>query len=229
MARCRSLTFRQGTDPNIAQVQVQNKLALGQPLLPPEVVAQGLSVTKATKNFMMIICFISADRSMDEQAIGDYVASNVEAPVSRISGVGDCTLFGAEYSMRVWLDPARLDSLGLTVTDARQAITNQNIQVSSGEIGGVPETKGQRLDATIIGPTRLNTPEQFEKILLKVNPDGSQVRLKDVVKAAAPSPGRRSKSADRNARTQPSSRSPAKACSTSPISMCICRPARASA
>jgi multidrug efflux pump len=151
------LTFRQGIDPNIAQVQVQNKLTLAQPLLPPEVVAQGLSVTKASKNFMMIVAFISADRSMDEQAIGDYVASNVEGPVSRISGVGDYTLFGAEYSMRVWLDPARLDSLGLTVADVSQAITHQNIQVSSGEIGGVPATKGQRLDATIIGPIRLNT------------------------------------------------------------------------
>jgi multidrug efflux pump len=177
-----TLTFRQGTDPNIAQVQVQNKLSLAQPLLPQEVLAQGLAVTKATKNFMMIIGFISTDRSMDEQAIGDYVASNIEGPVSRISGVGDYTLFGAEYSMRVWLHPAKLNSFGLTVVDVSQAINNQNIQVSSGEIGGLPALKEQRLDATIKGPSRLNTPEQFEKILLKVNPDGSQVRLKDVAK-----------------------------------------------
>ncbi len=151
-------------------------------MLPPEVLAQGLSVTKATKNFMMIVGFVSKDHSMDRQAIADYIASNVVNPLARIAGVGDYTLFGSEYAMRIWLDPARLDSFALTISDVSQAITSQNVQVSSGEVGAVPSTQGQRLDATIIGPTRFTTPEQFKEILLKVNPDGSQVRLKDVAK-----------------------------------------------
>ncbi|HET6308964.1 MAG TPA: efflux RND transporter permease subunit, partial [Rhodopila sp.] len=176
------LTFAQGTDPNIAQMQVQNKLALAQPMLPEDVVQQGISVTKATPNYMTILAFISTDASMDTQAIGDYVASNLEGPLSRISGVGDYTLFGAEYSMRIWLDPDRLNSYGLTVGDVRTAIMNQNVQVSSGELGGLPAVKGQLLDATVVGPTRLSTPAQFEQILLKVDQNGSRVRLKDVAK-----------------------------------------------
>lgn len=176
------LTFKQGTDPNIAQVQVQNKLSLAEPMLPAEVTAQGLSVTKATKNFMLIVGFISTDHSMDTAAIGDYVASNVEAPLTRISGVGDYTLFGSEYAMRIWLKPDRLQSYGLTVGDVSTAIQNQNVQVSSGEIGGVPSPAGQRLDATVVGPTRFTNPGEFENILLKVNPDGSQVRLRDVAR-----------------------------------------------
>jgi multidrug efflux pump len=176
------LTFKQGTDPNIAQVQVQNKLSLAQPMLPAEVVAQGLSVTKATKNFMLIVGFISKDHSMDTAAIGDYIASNVVNPLARISGVGDYTLFGSEYAMRIWLKPDRLLSYGLTVADVSKAISDQNVQVSSGEIGGIPASAGQRLDATVVGPTRFNDPQQFGDILLKVNTDGSQVRLKDVAR-----------------------------------------------
>jgi multidrug efflux pump len=176
------LTFAQGTDPNVAQVQVQNKLSLAEPMLPAEVTQQGISVTKATANFMTIVAFISTDGSMDSQAIGDYVASNIEAPLSRISGVGDYTLFGAEYAMRIWLDPDRLNSYGLTVEDVRTAILNQNVQVSSGELGALPARPRQLLDATVVGPTRLSTPAQFEQILLKVDPNGSQVRLKDVAK-----------------------------------------------
>jgi multidrug efflux pump len=176
------LTFAQGTDPNIAQVQVQNKLSLAEPMLPTDVTEQGISVTKATNNFMTIVAFISPNGTMDSQAIGDYVASNIEMPLSRISGVGDYTLFGAEYSMRIWLDPDRLNSYGLTVGDVRTAIMNQNVQVSSGELGALPARPGQLLDATVVGPTRLSTPAQFEQILLKVDQNGSQVRLKDVAK-----------------------------------------------
>jgi multidrug efflux pump len=176
------LTFAQGTDPNIAQVQVQNKLSLAEPMLPTDVTEQGISVTKATNNFMTIVAFISPNGTMDSQAIGDYVASNIEMPLSRISGVGDYTLFGAEYSMRIWLDPDRLNSYGLTVGDVRTAILNQNVQVSSGELGALPARPGQLLDATVVGPTRLSTPAQFEQILLKVDQNGSQVRLKDVAK-----------------------------------------------
>ncbi len=175
-------TFKQGTDVNIAQVQVQNKLSLAEAVLPTEVTQQGIRVTKATKNFMVVIGFISADGSMNAQDIADYVASNVQDSLSRVSGVGDYTLFGSEYAMRIWLDPAKLYKYALTVGDVTSAISAENIQVSSGEIGGLPATKGQRLDATIIGPTRYETPEQFENILLKVNLNGSQVLLKDVAR-----------------------------------------------
>ena len=174
------LTFIQGTDPNIAQVQVQNKLSLAQPMLPAEVVAQGLSVTKATRNFMLVASFTSKDHSMDRAAIGDYLASNVTNPLARISGVGDYILFGSEYAMRIWVKPERLQSYGLTISDVQNAIASQNVQVSSGEIGGLPARKGQLLDATVVGPTRFTDPEQFRNVLLKVNTDGSQVRLKDV-------------------------------------------------
>ncbi len=175
-------TFKQGTDVNIAQVQVQNKLSLAEAVLPTEVTQQGIRVTKATKNFMVVIGFISADGSMNAQDIADYVASNVQDSLSRVSGVGDYTLFGAEYAMRIWLDPAKLYKYALTVGDVTSAISAENIQVSSGEIGGLPASKGQRLDATIIGPTRYETPEQFENILLKVNLNGSQVLLRDVAR-----------------------------------------------
>ena len=174
------LTFAQGTDPDIAQVQVQNKLQLAQPRLPTEVTTQGLSVAKAVKNFMMVVSFISTDGTMSAQDISDYVASNVSDPLSRVSGVGDHTLFGSEYAMRIWLDPQKLYSYGLTVGDVEAAIQNQNIQVSSGELGGLPAKPGARLDATIIGPTRLSSPEEFRRIILKVQQDGSQVRLGDI-------------------------------------------------
>ncbi|MBS1023928.1 efflux RND transporter permease subunit [Gluconobacter cerinus] len=176
------LTFEQGTNPDIAQVQVQNKLQLAQPRLPSEVTAQGLGVTKATKNFMMVLAFISEDGSMSGQDIADYVASNISDPLSRVSGVGDHTLFGSEYAMRIWLDPSRLYNYGLTVGDVQSAIQAQNIQVSSGELGGLPAKKGIGFDATVIGPTRLSSPEEFNKILLKVQQDGSQVRLSDVAR-----------------------------------------------
>ena len=176
------LTFRQGTDPNIAQVQVQNKLALAQANLPAEVTQQGIKVTKAVKNFMMIVGLISTDSSMTAQDITDYIASNIQDPLSRVTGVGDYTLFGSEYAMRIWLDPGKLYKYGLTAGDVTGAIAAQNIQVSSGELGGLPSVKGQRLDATIIGPTRFETPEQFETILLKVNSNGSQVLLRDVAR-----------------------------------------------
>ncbi|WP_323670754.1 efflux RND transporter permease subunit [Bombella pluederhausensis] len=174
------LTFEQGTNPDIAQVQVQNKLQLAQPRLPPEVVSQGLSITKAAKNFMLVIGFISTDGSMSGQDISDYVASNVMDPLSRISGVGDHTLFGSEYAMRIWMDPDKLYKYGLTVSDVQAAVQSQNIQVASGELGGLPARKGIGFDANIIGPVRLTEPEQFSNMLLKVQQDGSQVRMKDI-------------------------------------------------
>ncbi|GAB2551831.1 efflux RND transporter permease subunit [Rhodanobacter koreensis] len=177
-----TLYFEQGTNPDIAQVQVQNKLQLATPLLPAEVQAQGIRVAKATRNFLLVIGFYSADGSMNNDDISDYVASHVQDPISRTPGVGDYQLFGSQYAMRIWLDSARLDNYGLTPVDVTNALQAQNVQVASGELGGLPSAKGQRLNATIVGPQRLQTAEQFGQILLKVNPDGSQVRLKDVAR-----------------------------------------------
>jgi multidrug efflux pump len=179
-----TLDFEQGSDPDIAQVQVQNKLALATPLLPIEVQQQGISVSKATKNFLMVVGFVSTDGSLSGEDIADYVASHVQDPLSRTPGVGTLQLFGAQYAMRIWLDPAKLNSYNLTPVDVSNAITAQNVQVTSGEVGGLPAVRGQALDATVIGPTLLNTPEQFGAILLRVNSNGSQVRLRDVARVA---------------------------------------------
>ncbi|MBO6090747.1 MAG: efflux RND transporter permease subunit [Acetobacter sp.] len=176
------LTFTQGTNIDIAQVQVQNKLQLAQSKLPSEVTAQGISVTKAVKNFMLVLGFISTDGSMSGSDIAEYVASNIADPLSRITGVGDHTLFGSEYAMRIWLNPNKLFHYGITIKDVVAAIQAQNIQISSGELGGLPAEKGIHLDATIIGPTRLTSPKEFENILLRVRSNGSQVRIQDVGK-----------------------------------------------
>jgi len=156
-----TLYFEQGTNPDIAQVQVQNKLQLATPLLPVEVQAQGIRVAKATRNFLLVIGFYSADGSMNNDDISDYVASHVQDPISRTPGVGDYQLFGSQYAMRIWLDSARLDNYGLTPVDVNNALQAQNVQVASGELGGLPSAKGQRLNATIVGPQRLQTAEQF--------------------------------------------------------------------
>ena len=176
------LTFKQGTDPDIAQVQVQNKLSLAEAVLPAEVTQQGIKVNKATKNFFLIVALVSTDGSMNGADIADYLATNIQPPVSRVTGVGDYTLFGSEYAMRIWLDPGKLFKYLLTAGDVTNAINAQNIQVSSGELGGLPAVPGQRLDATIVGPSRFQNPGQFETILLKVNPDGSRVLLRDVAR-----------------------------------------------
>jgi multidrug efflux pump len=173
-------TFNQGTNPDIAQVQVQNKLNLATPLLPQEVQQQGLRVTKAVKNFLMVIGLVSEDGSMAKEDLANYIVSNMQDPISRTSGVGDFQIFGAQYAMRIWLDPAKLNNFQLTPVDVKSAITAQNVQISSGQLGGLPAVKNQQLNATIIGKTRLQTAEQFGNILLKVNRDGSQVRLHDV-------------------------------------------------
>ncbi|MDG9926169.1 MULTISPECIES: efflux RND transporter permease subunit [unclassified Pseudomonas] len=175
-------TFEQGTNPDIAQVQVQNKLQLATPLLPQEVQQQGIRVTKAVKNFLLVIGVVSADGSMDKNDLSNYIVSNLQDPISRTKGVGDFQVFGSQYAMRIWLDPARLNNYQLTPVDVKSAIQAQNVQVSSGQLGGLPASPGTQLNATIIGKTRLQTPEQFGAILLKVNRDGSQVRLRDVAR-----------------------------------------------
>ena len=159
---------------------MQNKLSLAQPLLPQEVQQQGIRVTKATKNFLIVAGFVSTDGTMTKDDLADYVASYVQDPISRTQGVGDFQLFGSQYAMRIWLNPDKLINYGLTTTDVVNAIKEQNVQVSSGQLGGLPAVRGQQLNATIIGPSRLQKPEDFGRILLKVNQDGSQVRLANV-------------------------------------------------
>ena len=175
-----TVTFDQGVDPDIAQVQVQNKLQPATPLLPQEVQQQGIRVTKAVRNFLMVIGVVSEDGSMDRFDLADYIVSNIQDPISRTQGVGDFQVFGAPYAMRIWLDPAKLNSFKLTPGDISAAIQAQNVQVSAGQFGGLPAVPGQQLNATILSKTRLQTPEQFREILLKVEADGSQVRLGDV-------------------------------------------------
>ena len=175
-----TLNFQQGTNPDIAQVQVQNKLQLATPLLPLEVQQGGLRVAKSNKNILIFAAFVSMDDRMTSSDIADFIASTIQYPVSRTSGVGDIQLFGSQYAMRIWMDPAKLSSYGLTPVDLTNAIASQNVQVTSGELGGLPSRPSQLLNATIIGPSRLQTPEQFGDVLLRVNPDGSIVRLRDV-------------------------------------------------
>jgi multidrug efflux pump len=175
-----TLTFAAGTNPDIAQVQVQNKLQLATPLLPQAVQQQGTKVTKSSSSFLLVMAFNSEDNSMNKYDLANYVASNIEDPVSRIDGVGTVTLFGSQYAMRIWLDANRLNNYGLTPVDVQTAIQAQNVQVSGGSLGGTPSVPGQLLQATISEATLLQTPEQFGNILLKVNQDGSRVLLKDV-------------------------------------------------
>ena len=177
-----TLNFEQGTNVDIAQVQAQNKLQLALPLLPQEVQQEGIRVAKATKNFLLVLGFSSIDGKMSPFDIADFIASKVQDPISRTSGVGDYILFGSQHAMRIWMDPAKLNNFSLTPVDVSLAIQNQNVQIASGELGGLPEVKGQQLNATILGPSRLQTAEQFGAILLRVNPDGSQVRLRDVAR-----------------------------------------------
>ncbi|MGC5428084.1 efflux RND transporter permease subunit, partial [Aeromonas veronii bv. sobria] len=177
-----TLTFQPGTDPDIAQVQVQNKLQQAMSLLPQEVQQQGIRVQKTSSSFLMVAAFISSDGSMNNDDLADYVVSNIKEPLSRLDGVGDITLFGSQYSMRVWLDPNKLNRVQMTPGDVQTAIKAQNAQVAFGKLGGTPSVEDQQFTATIMGQTRLSTVEQFNDILLRVNQDGSKVRLKDVAR-----------------------------------------------
>lgn len=178
-----TVTFNQGTNPDTAQVQVQNKLNLATPLLPQEVQQQGLRVTKSVKNFLLVIGLVAEDGSgLTREDLSNYIVSNIQDPISRTSGVGDFQVFGSQYAMRIWLDPAKLNNYQMTPVDVSTAISAQNVQIATGQLGGLPALPGTQLNATIIGKTRLQTPEQFGNILLKVNTDGSQVRLRDVAR-----------------------------------------------
>jgi HAE1 family hydrophobic/amphiphilic exporter-1/multidrug efflux pump len=177
-----SVTFEPGTDPDIAQVQVQNKLQLAMPQLPQEVQRQGVRVAKSASNFLMIAAFVSADGSMSRNDITDYVVSSLQDPISRVAGVGEVQAFGSQYAMRVWLDPGKLVAYGLTSLDVAAAIQAQNAQVSAGQFGGNPAVPGQQLNATITAQTRLQTADEFAAIVLRVLPSGAQVRLRDVAR-----------------------------------------------
>jgi multidrug efflux pump len=177
-----TLYFAQGTDPDIAEVQVQNKLQLAQPRLPEVVQQQGITVAKATKNFLLVLGFVSTDGSMSSADISNFIASKVQDSISRTAGVGDYQLFGTQYAMRIWLDPAKLNNYALTPTDVANAISAQNVQVAAGELGGLPAVPGQQLNATVIGPSYLSTPDQFGGLLLKVTQGGARVRIRDVAR-----------------------------------------------
>ncbi len=177
-----NLTFMPGTDPDIAQVQVQNKLQQATTQLPQIVQQQGISVEKTTSSFLMVVGFISTDGKLDNDDLADYVVSNIKDPLSRIDGVGEIQLFGSQYAMRIWLDPLKLSSYQLTPDDVKNAITDQNAQIALGKLGGTPAVSNQQFTATIMGQSRLNSPEQFGNVLLRVNQDGSKVRLKDVAR-----------------------------------------------
>lgn len=178
------LTFAPGTDPDIAQVQVQNKLDRAMPLLPQQVQQLGVEVTKSSDSFLMVMGFISIDGSMDKADIADYIATNIQDPISRVQGVGQTQLFGAPYAMRIWLDATKLNEFSLSPTDIIAAIREQNHHVASGELGGTPAIPGQQLNATLIAQTQLSSPEEFGRIMLRVMPDGSKVTLNDVSEIA---------------------------------------------
>lgn len=177
-----TLTFEPEADPDIAQVQVQNKLQAAMSNLPQEVQAMGVTVTKSNDAFLMVAAFYTDDSSMSELEIGDIISSQLVDPLSRVNGVGDIMAWAPSHAMRIWLDPHKLTSYQLTAMDVHSAISVQNNDVAAGQIGALPAVKGQQLNATISTQSRLRTVKQFEQIILRVNTDGSQVRLKDVAR-----------------------------------------------
>ena len=177
-----NLNFEQGIDPDIAQVQVQNKLQSATALLPEDVQRQGVKVTKSGASFMQVLAFYSPDGSLSAADIKDYVNSNISEPLSRVAGVGEIQVFGGSYAMRIWLDPAKMTSLQVTPSDVAAAINAQNSQVAVGQLGGAPAIKGQVLNATVNAQSMLQTPEQFRNIFLKNTASGAQVRLGDVAR-----------------------------------------------
>ncbi|MCC2978394.1 efflux RND transporter permease subunit [Sphingomonas sp. PL-96] len=179
-----TLTFEQGTDPDIAQVQVQNKLQAATSLLPQEVQRQGVTVAKSAASFLLVAAIYSDNDSHTANDLSDYIVSQVQDPVSRVTGVGELQVFGTQYAMRIWVDPLKLRSYNLTIDDVTTAVTAQNAQVSAGQIGQLPSSKEQELNATVSVQSRLQTPEQFGAIRLKTDQSGAVVRLRDVARVA---------------------------------------------
>ncbi|HEX4944610.1 MAG TPA: efflux RND transporter permease subunit, partial [Usitatibacteraceae bacterium] len=177
-----TLTFDSSVNPDTAQVQVQNKLALATVSLPQIVQQQGIRVSKANPGFLMVMGFVSQDGSMEQRDIADYVKATIADPISRVDGVGSVQVFGARYAMRVWLDPGKLDTYRLSPADVIAAVRAQNAQVAVGQLGGTPAIPGQQLNATITGQDRLQTPEQFRAIVVRSRADGSALTLGDVAR-----------------------------------------------
>ncbi|MBD7924559.1 efflux RND transporter permease subunit [Xanthomonas bonasiae] len=178
-----TLTFDSGTDPDTAQVQVQNKVSQGESMLPEAVQSNGVTVTKSAGSSMfMVLAFTSEDGSMDSTDIGDYMVSTLQDPISRLNGIGGVNVFGSEYSMRVWLDPEKLRTYALMPSDVSNAISAQNADVSSGALGALPAAQGQQLNATVTSRSKLKTPAQFEAIVLKSQAGGATVYLRDVAR-----------------------------------------------
>lgn len=177
-----TLVFEAGTNVDIAQVQVQNKLQLATPLLPEEVQRQGLSVAKSVKNFLMVASLISEDGRLDGADLSDYIASNIQDSIGRLNGVGDTQIFGSQYAMRIWLDPLKMEKYKLNPSDIISAIQQQNTQVTGGQIGAAPAVRGQEINVTVIAAERFEKVEQFENIFIRTNLDGSSVFLKDVAR-----------------------------------------------
>jgi len=178
-----TLTFDAGVNPDIAQVQTQNKLQLALPLLPLAVQQQGVQVVKSARNFLMIVGFVSSNERFGNADLADYLVANVQDPLTRVTGVGEVQVFGSQYAMRIWLDPDKLNKYRLTPADVRAALQAQNTQVSAGQLGGTPNVPGQGFTASITAQSRLQTVEQFEAILLRSTQDGGEVRLRDVARA----------------------------------------------
>ncbi|MCX7048024.1 MAG: efflux RND transporter permease subunit [Candidatus Sumerlaeota bacterium] len=174
------LTFKPGTDPDLAWAQVQNKLQLAMASLPDVVQRSGIKVAKSTRNFLLIVGLISEDESMDGNDLRDYAVSSLEKVLSRVPGVGEVEIFGSQYAMRVWLDPNKLTNYQMTMQDVITALRAYNVEVSAGQFGGAPAVEGQRLNAAIVVQSMLKTPEEFAAIPLRISPDGSIVRVKDV-------------------------------------------------
>lgn len=177
-----TMTFKQGTDGDIAQVQVQNKLQMAVPMLPDEVQRQGVTVNKSTASFFLVLSFVSPDGSMTSRDLSDYVSSYIVDPISRVFGVGEVQLFGAQYAMRIWTDPEKLKKYKINASDITAAVRSQNTDITAGKLGNEPAIEGQRITFTVKVQDRYNTVEQFEKIILKTQEDGSMVRLKDIAR-----------------------------------------------
>ena len=174
------LTFAPGTDPDLAWSQVQNKLQLAMASLPEVVQRQGVKVSKSTRNYLMIVGLFSEDGSMDGNDLRDYAQSNLEKVLARVPGVGEVENFGSQYAMRIWLNPDKLTDYHLTLEDVIIALRAYNVEVSAGQFGGVPAVDGQRLNASIVVQNLLKTPDEFAAIPIRMNPNGSIVRIKDL-------------------------------------------------
>ena len=177
-----TLSFQPGTNPDLAQVDVQNRLGRATPRLPAAVTQQGVRVEKSRSNFLLFAMLSSNDPAWDPVALGDYASRNVVPELQRVSGVGQVQLFGTERAMRVWVDPAKLQGYQLSSAEVNAAIRAQNVQVSAGEIGSLPNIAGQGISASVVVQGQLSSPEEFGRMVLRANPDGSAVRLKDVAR-----------------------------------------------